>query len=219
VKRELLDHPLEPQARDELERFLGVMDRECIRCGEIVHNLLTFARRTGGDMESIDIGEIVERALMLVRHHLEISNIELHSELNAEDTMITADPGQVQQALLALLVNAVEAMPKDGERMARLNVELRGEPDFVEIEVRDTGVGIDPDVLPHIFEPFFSTKGAESGVGLGLAVVYGIINRHGGKIDVDSQRGRGTTFTIRLPRRPPDESMEDTAVPEEIARI
>ncbi len=203
VKRELADQELDPQVRAQVERYLAVVDKECSRCGAIVHNLLAFARRTGAEMARINLNEVVERSLMLIRHHLEIRNVRLVSELLEGDPMIVADPGQVEQALIALFVNAVEAMPDDAVKEHSLLVHVTGNEDEVEILVRDTGTGIHPRDLPHIFEPFFSTKGKqESGVGLGLAVVYGIVNRHGGQIDVASTLGEGTTFRIHLPRRP-----------------
>jgi two-component system NtrC family sensor kinase len=111
-------------------------------------------------------------------------------------------------------VNAVEAMPDGGQ----LTVKLSGDADGIEIDVGDTGVGIAPEVLPLIFEPFYSTKSGESGVGLGLAVVYGIIHRHGGRIAVESHVGEGTRFRIRLPRVPPAES-ESRASPAETTEV
>jgi two-component system NtrC family sensor kinase len=200
VERELADQPLEPAIQQELQRYLQLMQRECTRCGAIVQNLLAFARRTGGDLVLVDVDEVVERSIMLLRHHLEISGISLTSELLVVDREIVADPGQLQQALVALLVNAIEAMQGGGE----LGVRLRGEPDAVQVEIHDTGVGIDPAVLPQVFEPFFSTKNEQSGAGLGLAVVYGIVHRHGGTINIESSPGRGTTVTFRLPRHPPE---------------
>jgi signal transduction histidine kinase len=138
-------------------------------------------------MAPVDLNEVVERSLMLVRHHLEISQVKLHCD---------------QQALVALLVNAVEAMKGLEGQDADLNVRLRGDNDEVQIDIGDAGVGIPPDVLPQIFDPFFSTKEQENGVGLGLAVVYGIVRRHGGQISVESKVGQGTVFHLRLPRQP-----------------
>jgi len=200
IKRELADQRLDGPVREELERYLNLVDKECSRCGAIVHNLLTFARRRGGEMARVDVREVVERGLMLVRHHLEMRNIRLRVETGASDTALTADAGQLEQALLALLMNAIEAMPPAEGVERTLTVRLAGDAEGLLIEVADTGVGIPPDALPHIFEPFFSTKGGESGVGLGLAVVYGIVNRHGGTIDVETEVGKGTTFRMRLPR-------------------
>ena len=138
---------------------------------------------------------------MLVRHHLEIKGIELHSELLNGNCRIVADAGQLQQALVALLVNALEAMSGLDSGKGKLTLRLRGSDDEVQIDVGDTGAGIPAEVLPQIFEPFFSTKETERGVGLGLAVVYGIVQRHGGRIEVESQIGQGTVFHLRLPRQ------------------
>jgi len=124
-------------------------------------------------MAPVDLNEVVERSLMLVRHHLQLKGVKLHSEL-----------------LSGL---------KEGE--GELTVRLCGGDDEVRIDIGDTGVGIPNEVLPRIFEPFFSTKEAEKGVGLGLSVVYGIVQRHGGQIEVESKVGRGTVFHLRLPRQ------------------
>lgn len=202
VERELQDQPIDGAVRAELERYLGVIQKECSRCGDIVKNLLLFARHRGAVLAPVDINEVVDRAVMLVRHHLEISGLHARVEPLAGDSRVVADAGQLQQGLLALLVNGIEAMRGPGMEGGELLVRVRGDETAVWLDVGDTGCGIAPDILPQIFEPFFSTKQEESGVGLGLAVVYGIVQRHGGSIDVESQPGRGTTFHIRLPRRP-----------------
>jgi two-component system NtrC family sensor kinase len=212
IKRELREQKLDPEVRRELEHYLNLVDKECTRCGAIVHNLLTFARRRGSDMAPVDLNGVVERSVMLVRHHLEMRGIRLEDSGDpTADGLITADAGQVEQALLALLMNAIEAMPPAEGAPHTLAVRLHAHPESVAIEVADTGVGIPPDALPHIFEPFFSTKGGENGVGLGLAVVYGIVNRHGGLIDIQTEVGRGTTIRLELPRTPPDATQQETA--------
>jgi len=124
-----------------------------------------------------------------------------------------ADPGQLQQALVALRANAVEAMKGMPGREGELTLRLRGSAEEVQIDVGDTGTGIPPEVLPQIFEPFFSTKESQNCVGLGLAVVYGIVQRHGGQIEVESKVGQGTVFHLRLPRRPAGDGEEAPAVP------
>jgi two-component system NtrC family sensor kinase len=197
VERELGEQPLAESTRQELARYLALVQQESTRCGAIVKNLLVFARREGGEMAFIDLNEIVERSLMLVRHHMEMSGVTLQSQRLEGDSMVFAVAGELQQALVALFVNAVEAMKKEG---GELRVRLQGDLVQVAIDVEDTGTGISEEALPHIFEPFFSTKEKESGVGLGLAVVYGIIHRHKGIIGVESEVGRGTTFHIVLPR-------------------
>ena len=208
VERELADQPLDPDVRAELERYLRLVQQECTRCGAIVKNLLVFARRSGAEMAAMDVNEVVDRSVMLVRHRLDMSGTELRTTFLEENPQIVADPGQVQQALVALLVNAVEAMGEGGV----LSVLIVGERDGVRIDIQDTGPGIAPDVLPFIFEPFFSTKDSESGVGLGLAVVYGIVHRHGGTIEVESQLGVGTTFHVRFLRVPPAASVAQAAL-------
>jgi two-component system NtrC family sensor kinase len=137
-----------------------------------------------------------------VAHHIELHRIEAVRDFSLGDDRVVCDPEQIEQALVALLVNAVEAMGEGG----RLVVRTWGGvgPDQVRLSVADTGVGIAPDVLPRIFDPFFSTKHETKGVGLGLAVVYGIVRRHEGRIDVESHPGQGTTFTITLPRQQPE---------------
>jgi two-component system NtrC family sensor kinase len=202
VRRELAEQAIDAEVREELTRYLSLVETECSRCGAIVQNLLLFARRTGAAMAPVDLNEVVERSLMLVRHHLQISGVKLHSELLSGDSEIVADAGQLQQALVALLVNAVEAMSGLEESDGELTVRLVGSADEVRIDIGDTGVGIPPEVLPQVFDPFFSTKEEEKGVGLGLAVVYGIVQRHGGRIDVESKVGRGTVFHLHLPRHP-----------------
>lgn len=200
LERELADHDLPEEAAREMSEHLRLIAHECVRCGGIVRNLLLFARQSGGDMGPVDVNQVAERSLMLMRHHLEIHGIELRRELLASDTEVVGDGAQLEQALLALLVNAVEAMT--GTEGGVLTFRIEGGPEAVTFHVGDTGVGIHPDALPHIFEPFFSTKNQESGVGLGLAVLYGIVERHGGTVTVDSEPGRGTTFHVRVPRRP-----------------
>ena len=217
VRRELDEQPIAVEEREEMTRYLRLIEKECARCGAIVQNLLVFARRSSVTMAPVDLNEVVERSLMMVRHHLEISGVKLQCELLSGNAQIVADAGQLQQALMALLVNAIEAMTDLDEEEGELTVRLHSTEDEVVIDVADTGVGIAPEVLPQIFDPFFSTKEAENGVGLGLSVVYGIVERHGGQIDVQSELGRGTVFHVRLPRQTalPNDGSAAAAVPGE----
>lgn len=211
VRREIGQQPLDEAVRDELTGYLSLVEKECSRCGGIVQNLLLFARRTGAAMAPTDLNEVVERSLMLVRHHLEISGVKLRTELLTGDAEIVADANQLQQALVALLVNAVEAMSGLSSGEGELTVRLGADVKEVRIDVADTGMGIPPEILPQVFDPFFSTKETENGVGLGLAVVYGIVQRHGGQIEVESKVGQGTIFHLRLPRhaKPLEEEAAD----------
>jgi len=206
VERELQDHDIPAPPREEIGKNLRLIQDECRRCGSIVQNLLLFARQSeGAPMAPVDVNVIAERSLMLIRHRLQISDIALEYARIDTDPCVVADAGQLEQAMVALLVNAVEALsaPDGSGGGGRLSLRLCADDTSVTVEVADTGVGIHPDVLPQIFEPFFSTKHQESGVGLGLAVVFGIVQRHNGTIDVTSEPGRGATFTMRLPRRQP----------------
>jgi two-component system NtrC family sensor kinase len=188
-----------PEAKAELLRYLDVIAQESRRCGEIVKNLLLFARGQSAELSATGLNGIVDRAALLLRHHFEVAGVELEVQPCEGDDSLICDANKIQQALVALMVNAVEAMPEGG----KLWLRALPDGDGVRIEVEDTGTGIPPDVLPHIFEPFFSTKQAVNGVGLGLSVVYGIVQGHGGRIDVDSTPGRGTTFRVWLPRQAP----------------
>lgn len=201
VRRELADQPIEPAMREELDRYLAVVDKECARCGGIVKNLLVFARGHGVRLSVADINQIVDHSLMLVRHHLDMHHIRLESTPLAGDATLTADQGQIHQAMLALLMNAIEAMQAAPGREHVLSVRVEGDDSHLVIKIADTGVGIPAELLPRIFEPFVTTKGETSGVGLGLSVVYGVVHGHDGEITVQSQPGVGTTFTMTLPRR------------------
>jgi two-component system NtrC family sensor kinase len=198
VDRTLRESPAPHPETKELDRYLNLIQKEAARSGVIVRNLLLFARRSGAEFALHSLNAILERSVMLVRHHLEMSEIRLETHPIEDDDRIVCDADQIQQALVALLVNAIEAMPNGG--MLQLSAELVGT--HVSIMIRDSGVGISQEALPHIFEPFFSSKEETEGAGLGLAVVYGIVQRHDGRIDVDSEVGRGTTFRVSLPRRP-----------------
>ena len=214
IERDLEDQPVDREEREEIERYLHLVQQECMRCGTIVQNLMAFARRTSTEFEPVDVNEVVDRSIMLIRHHLEISGIELRTVELEDDPVLVADEGQLEQALVALFVNAVEAMPDGGE----LAVTVEGSRESVEIEVADTGIGMSPDVLDQVFEPFFSTKTHETGAGLGLSVVYGIVHRHGGSVEIDSEEGVGTTISVWLPRNPPveDDSDEDVTAETEL---
>jgi two-component system NtrC family sensor kinase len=187
------------EERTESLRYIEVIRQESTRCGEIVKNLLSFARQSRTPFAEHSLAVILDRSIMTVQHLLKTKSIECTVEPLAGDDTVLCDANEIQQALVALLVNAVEAMPNGGA--LRISLTPKGD-DHVVIAVADTGVGIAPEVLPEIFEPFFSTKGDEKGVGLGLAAVYGIVRRHEATIDVESEVGEGATFRITLPRRP-----------------
>jgi len=179
-------------------QYLEMIASESARCGEIVKNLLQFSRQTSIDLQPHDINEIVLQSLKLVQHKIHLMNLEVRTQLQEHIPPLVCDSQLLKQALLALFINACEAMTQDGGTIEINSRYLPGRK-AVEIQVHDNGVGMDEETRKHIFEPFFTTKEQGKGVGLGLAVVYGIINQHSGEIEVDSARGQGSTVTIRLP--------------------
>jgi two-component system NtrC family sensor kinase len=183
---------------DEKQRErLKTIERESLRCGEIMRNLLTFARQTPKKREPNDFNGLVERALKLVKHQMELQQIELEVNLETDIPQVTCDAGQVQQVALVLMVNANEAMPKGGRLF--VSTEYDRDEEQVRLRVRDTGCGITADAMSKIFEPFFSTKEDQHRTGLGLAIAKNIIDQHGGTIEVQSEPGAGTGFLVTLP--------------------
>ena len=192
----------ENQRLSEAKNYLHLIEGESRRCGGIVKNLLTFARQTPINPQKNDLNEIVERCLLLIGHQMALQNIELEKSLEPHLPPLYCDTGQVQQALLVILMNAIEAMPQGG----RLSVQSAYDPTrrLGRVVVTDEGPGIPPEVLSRIFEPFFSTKSEEGrGTGLGLAIALGIVQQHGGNIEVVSTPQKGTAFTVLLPEEPP----------------
>jgi two-component system NtrC family sensor kinase len=181
----------------EAKNYLQIVEGESRRCGAIVKNLLTFARQAPLNPQKNDLNAIVERCLLLVGHQLELQSIDLEKNLAAELPPLYCDASQVQQALLALLMNAVEAMPHGGR--LRLSTSFDSRRRAGRVVISDEGPGIPHEILPHIFEPFFTTKEEGKGVGLGLAIAFGIIQQHGGTIEAVSAPQKGTTFTVILP--------------------
>jgi two-component system NtrC family sensor kinase len=205
VKRTIEESEEDIPEREELERQLTLIQKEASRSGSIVKNLLIFARPGGVELALQSLHQILDRSEMLIRHHLEMADITLEMEQMEVDDQIICDADQLEQALVALLVNAVEAMPEGGT----LRLKTEAINDSVKITIADSGVGIPEEALSHIFEPFYTSKDQTDGAGLGLAVVYGIVQRHGGEIDVESEVGTGTTFRITIPRKPPADKWEE----------
>jgi two-component system NtrC family sensor kinase len=181
---------------------LKIIERESLRCGEIMRNLLTFARQTPKKREPNDFNALVQRALRLVNHQVELQQIQLAVQLAEDIPQITCDAGQVQQVALILMSNANEAMQQGGQLFVSTSYDPHTER--VELRVRDTGCGISPDNIAKIFEPFFSTKEDQHRTGLGLAIAKNIIDQHGGTIKVNSVPGTGTEFVVNFPLLPPE---------------
>jgi two-component system NtrC family sensor kinase len=192
--------------KDGFAEELRLIADEAARCGNIVKNLLIFSRRQAVTFQRTNLRAIVERCSLLVNYHARMNCVELRTSC-PETAEIECDPGQVQQLMIALLVNAIEAMPPVTERKSRAAVELEvvlpEEGRCAVIRIRDNGVGMTDEIRAHIFEPFFTTKSEGKGVGLGLAISYGIVERHRGSLEVDTVPGSGTLFTVTLPIHQP----------------
>jgi two-component system NtrC family sensor kinase len=196
-------HPGTPAGpgEEDTRRILALIEGESQRCGNIVRNLLLFSRTPTVRFTEEDLRPLLDRCAMLLHHRAELSEVSLTVDTAADLPKIECDSSQVQQMVLALAINGLEATAQAGGQVVIAAREY--EPGWVTITVRDNGRGIPPEHLADIFEPFFTTKEGESGVGLGLPVVYGIATRHHGTVTVESSPGSGTVFFVRLPVHQP----------------
>jgi two-component system, NtrC family, sensor kinase len=194
---------LDPAEAERWRQELQLIADESQRCGTIVQNLLTFSRQRGVTIRVVRMSEILRRCEMLMGPHAAANNVAIHTSCQ-DDDVLECDPGQIQQVLVTLMSNSIEAMAGvSGAAMpGRMSVEVRRPgPDVLKVIVADTGPGMNEDVKARIFEPFFTTKSEGKGVGLGLSIAYGIIEHHHGSIEVETAPGSGARFIITLPSR------------------
>jgi two-component system, NtrC family, sensor kinase len=180
---------------DDLREYLGLIRNEAFRCKTITTGLLDFSRVRSGNRMPLEIGLVLKSAARLIAHQKRGDNIEIKIETEENLPLVNVDEGLIQQAIIALANNAIDAMPEGGT----LTFRAFSEYGRAIIEIQDTGIGIAPEDVSKIFEPFYTTKEIGKGTGLGLAVCYGIITEHDGRVSVRSTLGVGTTFTIFLP--------------------
>jgi two-component system NtrC family sensor kinase len=180
---------------EDLREYLGLIRSEAFRCKMITNGLLDFSRTRAGQHVPVEISTVINSTARLLMHQRRGEGVEIVVEAAAGLAPVSGDAGQLQQAIIALATNAIDAMPAGG----RLTLRARNLESHVLVEVSDTGVGIASENLTKIFDPFFTTKEIGQGTGLGLAVCYGIVVEHGGRLDVQSTVGVGTTFTMTLP--------------------
>jgi len=183
--------PDDPKRQD-----LQMIVRETRRCKEIVSSLLDFARQNQVEAQPTDLNALIETLVEVERKRRRVPEVEIRLELDPALPIIQADPTQIQEVMVNLVSNSLEAMPNGGRLTIRTR---RGPANMVTIEIEDTGVGIPEEYLNKLFTPFFTTKAVGKGTGLGLAITYGIIKMHRGQISVHSKVGQGTTFVIQLP--------------------
>ena len=181
--------------QEEMKGSLDLIASESKRCGELVKNLLSFSRVSPMNLAWCDLSQVIDRCVRLVQHKMDMGNIQLNLDLAADLPPVHCDPAQIEQVVLAMVINAIDALPQGGN----LWISTQVNPDSaIELVIRDDGIGIPAEHLPHIFEPFYTSKEA-GGSGLGLAISQNIVERHGGHIDMTSVVGQGTTFKIVLP--------------------
>lgn len=198
ILKQLQQTEFDPQRKEVIMKHLNFIQNETKRCGDIVKGLLDFSRKDTSEHEPNHLHQILEATADLMRHQLKISGIAFYTQFEATNDLVICSANQIKQACLAMLVNASEAIiPGTGGEITIVT----DNPDdkHIRFRITDNGQGMSNEIIPHIFEPFFSTKHEASGIGLGLAIVHGIVNSHNGKISVDSTPGIGTTFSITLP--------------------
>jgi len=182
-------------AEDPSARTVDKIIKQSFRASEIVNNLLKFSRVSGSEYSELDLNRVIRETLSLIEPMLRASNISLNAQLSPAVPPLYGNPGKLQQVFMNLIMNARDAMPRGGE----LTLATESENSSILVEVSDNGMGIPAEDLSKIFDPFFTTKSKSRGTGLGLAVTYGIIREHSGKIGVESAPGRGTTFRLEFP--------------------
>ena len=178
-----------------LIEYLNLISDESARCGKIVKDLLLFSHKDDSELVEYDINSLMDKSITLINHHLEIHKVKLHKNYEEKYPVVLCNPQKIQQAFMALLINAIESMPDGGNIFIKINEEY----EHILIRIKDEGMGIPEKDIEHIFEPFYSTKEASKGTGLGLSVTYGIITYHKGELKVESTSTKGTCFKIILP--------------------
>jgi signal transduction histidine kinase len=183
----------------EMRKNLEIVLREALRARSVVRRLLDFARQSESVRARASLNEIVEDVVALSKHLIHSGGVNLNLDLEVSLPWVLVDVNQMKQVLLNLVHNALQAMSNGGEMKILTETVSRNNRDWVVVSVLDKGVGITQAELARIFEPFYTTKGNRGGTGLGLSVTYGIVTDHGGQIDVESQPGKGSKFTVWLP--------------------
>jgi two-component system NtrC family sensor kinase len=186
---------------EEIQRAVGQIRTQGDRCKEITYKLLSFARKTDPTIREVELNEVVDEVIGLTSQKTRYANVSIETELNPNLPTIHASPSELQQVLLNLVNNAIDAIERPG---GTVTVATKIVEDEVVLEVRDTGKGIPEANLGRIFDPFFTTKPVGHGTGLGLPICYGIIEKMGGRITVESEIEKGTTFTVFIPREAPE---------------
>jgi two-component system NtrC family sensor kinase len=199
IERVLKEDGIPPERVEEVRRYLLQISSETTRVGRIVGDLLAFSRRSSPQRTPADLNAIIRRTVSIIDHKLKLANVELELQLDENLSKMKCDSSQLQQVIVNLVMNASEATHNRGNGKVTVRTTSNTEKASIRLEVKDNGDGIPKEYLAKIYDPFFTTKDEGKGVGLGLAVVYGIIESHGGDIEVETKIGEGTTFLVDLP--------------------
>lgn len=197
LKRRIAKAELSDAEREKLRGYVEHVERESSRCREIIHGLLSFSQATAGGTDVVDVDSALQKLLVLFQNNARSAGVELGQDLDCAGEEIEANEQQLQQVLMHLLTNSLQATPEGG----KITVSTSRIDDGVAIRVTDTGRGIAPEHIDKVFDPFFTTKNVWQSTGLGLSVCYSIVESHGGTIEIESEPDRGTTVTVRLSRK------------------
>jgi signal transduction histidine kinase len=192
---------------EEFKQYLEMMSEELERCGRIVSGLLSFSREKPMQYKVIDLNDLIQSVVTLAHHKMQMQQIEMTTTLSKLPMMISGDRNRLQQCMLNLLFNAMEAMPGGGT----LSISAKPDKKEIMVEVKDTGEGIAEEHMDQIFNPFFTTKAEGQGTGLGLSIVYNVVKMHRGEISVESRLGLGSRFILSFPHEDaPDDQKAGT---------
>jgi len=186
-----------PESLQKFRGFLSLMSKELERCGEIVSGLLSFSRVSSKEFKEVDLNELLRQVIKLTRHKMELQDIRVFTEFSTGPLVVRGDVNQLQQCLLNLVFNAMEAMPAGGR--LRIHSTFDSSNRHALVTIKDTGCGIAEENLDQIFDPFFTTKAEGEGTGLGLSIVYGVVKVHEGSIEVRSRPEEGSSFILTFP--------------------
>lgn len=190
----MLNYP--NMSTQEIKEMVDDILAQTERASQVVKNLLEFSRTERPGLRILDLREVIERTLKLIRNQMVVAHVRVETQLAPTLPPIRGKRQDLQQAFVNILLNAIQAMPGGGA----INIRAGHGPNgYLQVDLSDTGTGIESEALEHIFDPFFTTKASGQGTGLGLSIVYNIIKTHGGYIEVNSELGKGTTFSIFLP--------------------
>ncbi len=196
VQKQLQNLEFDAQEKGPMLKYLKVIEDETKRCGGIVKGLLDFSRKDQLEFKDSELNKLLHETYQLMEHQMKISDIAFREEYSAGKDLIKCNENQIKQAVIAILLNASEAVTDHGEILIRTS---NPDQSHIRLDIRDNGSGISARDLPHVFEPFYSGKEKVSGIGMGLSIVHGIVQNHQGKVEVQSEVGVGTTLSILLP--------------------